>query len=164
LSGRGSSYAELIESELRAELDRKAITDARAASVITNSGAIVAILVALGAFLTDQGRLSLPWYGSLLVVSALGALAAASFAGIIAGRLYKYQVTGTKSMDLMVSDCWDDDEDFARQAVAHIRIKLIKRLRHVNARKTWWLHFGWWCQIAALMALAVVVAVMLLDW
>jgi hypothetical protein len=164
LNDRGSSYAELIGSELQAELDRKTVTDTRAASVVTNSGTIVAILAALGAFLTDQGHLSLPWYGSLLVVSALMAFASACFAAIMAGRLHKYQVTEGKSMDLMVAGHWGDEEDFARLAVARIRIKLIKTLRDVNARKTWWLHFGWWCQITALTTLALVVAIELFDW
>lgn len=164
MTDRGSSYSELIESELQAELDRKVTIDTRAASVVTSSGAIVAILAALGAFLTNQARISLPWYGSLLVVSALGAFAAASLAGITAGRLHEYQVTSIESMKSMVGDHWRDDEDFACLAVARIRIKLIDRLRHVNARKTRWLHVGWWCQIAAMMMLAVVIAIALLDW
>lgn len=159
-----SSYAELIESELRAELDRKANVDARAASVVTSSGAIVAILAALGTFLANQARIFLPWYGSLLVVSALVAFAVASFAGIMAGRLHEYQVTSIESMSSMVGDHWKDEEDFACLAVASFRIRLIDVLRNINARKVWWLHLGWWCQITAMVALAVVIAIALLDW
>lgn len=161
MTEKGRAYADLIAAELRAELDRKSTTDNRAATVVTTSGAVVAILAAIGGFLGGRDSFALPWYASLLVLLALVAFALAAFAGIIAGRPVNYAVTSIPSMEQMTGQRWGDDEDFARMAVARNRIKLIARLRQVNDTKGSWLHASWWCQTAALILLAAVVGIAL---
>jgi hypothetical protein len=68
----GSAYCDLIADELGAERQRKAAIDARAGSVVSTSGGLVALLAAVGAFIGTGGSSHIPENALNLILGALG--------------------------------------------------------------------------------------------
>jgi hypothetical protein len=161
LDAVSNPYADFIAAEHVAELQRKSAADAKAASLVTTSGGLVAILAAIGAFVAGSGEARVPWLASISLVLALVAFAAAAASGIMAGRPMEYEVGGVDAMALMVFDRWRDEENFARREVADVRVRMINNLRKVNDHKGDWLLVGWLCQVFALVVLSVVVVAVL---
>jgi hypothetical protein len=156
-----TAYSDLIEAELRAELDRKAAMDARAASLATISGGVAVLLAAVGTLAGGVQTSPPPWYAITLLVLALLAFSWASFAGVLGGRLMPYEVAKVVDMEQMIFVRWRDDDDLAQRAVADLRKRMIVKLRLVNKKKVWWLQAGWLGQAAAVLLLTAVVAIVL---
>ncbi|MGC4862154.1 hypothetical protein [Micromonospora sp. DT41] len=157
MAEQSSVYPEFIASELKAERDRKAAIDARAASLITTSGSLVTVLAAIGAFLGKDSDWRLPQLAFPFIAAALIAFTVASVAGIISGWSRAYAVPDIAPLKRMLNDRWRDEEDLARIEICAASIEMIESLRKINAKKERTLRVGWFNQIAAIILLSVVV-------
>jgi hypothetical protein len=156
-----SVYSSYIESELRAERDRKAVIDTRAASLVTTSGSLVTILAAVGTFLGKEALADFPKQLIPLLVLALFSFTFASLAGICSGWNRPHDTSDTGSMKACLQERWNDEEVLARVEVADVQIRMIDKLRAVNEKKELFLRAGWICQVVAMGLLAIVVLILL---
>jgi hypothetical protein len=58
VSDQGEVYAAFIENELKVERDRRTALDARGLAIVTTSGTLTTLLVAVGARSSADGRVS----------------------------------------------------------------------------------------------------------
>lgn len=154
-------YTGFIDGEVRAERDRMAGLNARAASLLSTAGTLVAILAAVGTFVVDDQRRTMPRHGLLFLVLALALLTMAAVMGICAGWTSRYPAADTAAMRAMLRDHWSDAEGQARKSVADVNIRLIDSLRRANRRKANLLRAGWAGELAALPCLAAALFVLL---
>jgi hypothetical protein len=158
-----SAYADLIEDELNAERQRRGVIDTRAASVVSTSGGLVALLAAVGAFVGTGRSSPLPDTAFNLILWVLGAFALASICGILAGWTMPYKVANVDALEELRTKYWNDDETVARTTVAKLRLDLIERFRLINKWKERFLRAGWICQLGGLILAAAAVRILLID-
>jgi hypothetical protein len=154
---QGLVYATFIESELKAEKERRASIEARGVSVITTSSGLVTLIAAVGAFVIRGDKFVLPGSGKVALLVAVMAFAVAAGCGIATNWSYKYTVASIADLEAMRTDQWMDDAVDSRSVTTVINAKTIKSLRDCNERKVEWLRAGQIAQLLALVALSVAV-------
>lgn len=158
-----SVYADFIEDELNAERQRRAVIDTRAASVVSTSGGLVALLAAVGAFVGTGRSSPLPDTAFDLMLWVLAAFAAAAVCGIVAGWTVPYRTPKVDALEELRTKYWNDDEPTARTTVAKHRLEAIERFRKINKFKEYFLRAGWICQLGGLILAAAAVRALLVD-
>lgn len=157
MEDQGLVYATFIESELKAEKERRASVEARGVSVITTSSGLVTLIAAVGAFVIRGDKFVLPGGGKVALLVAVTAFAAAAGCGIVTNWSYKYAVASIADLEAMRTSQWVDDAVDSRSTTTLINVATIKSLRDSNERKVEWLRAGQIAQLFALVALSVAV-------
>src|SRR5688500_4320382 len=99
MTDQGETYAQFIESELKAERDRRTSYDARGQALITTSGALVTLLVGVAAIVRVNVISQLPMAVSVVVAAAILLLIAASGCGIVVGWNHRYVVAKVSTLE-----------------------------------------------------------------
>lgn len=160
MSEQGFVYAAFIEGELRAERERRSTLDSRGMGVVTSSGSLVALLVAVGVLVNDgKAPLVLPPAAKPMLGLALIAFSTAAALGILANRNRYYDVAVTQTLYDMIGDHWIDDEVDARNNVAELNIRTIHTLREGNNRKASLLTAALSAQLVALIGLSLAISI-----
>jgi hypothetical protein len=163
MDNQGVVYATFIEGELKTERERRANLDSKGSSLITSSGGVVTLLAAVGAFLAKSGAFVLPSVARIPLAVSLGAFVIAVGCGIMATWLHKYTVADVVDLDAMITSHWTDDATDSRNVVSKLNIATLDTLRKKNGRKAEWARAGQIAQLAALLALSLVVLMTLWE-
>jgi sirohydrochlorin ferrochelatase len=161
MSEQGKTYATFIENELKVERDRRTTLDARGLSIVSVSGSLTTILVAVGAFASGRKDFKLPHVAIVPLFITLGAFVVAAIVGIIASAGRRYQVTTPPALAAMLTNHWQDEEVDARNFVSIQHVKTITSLRSGNRRKELLVITGTLFQIGGIIALSVAVFLIL---
>jgi hypothetical protein len=160
-SDQGKTYAAFIESELKAERERRASLDARGLAVVTTSASLVTLLAAVGAFASTAENFRLPGAAvPWLIVTLVGFVVATIF-GILANANWRYKVSDRTTLDRMRTEHWADHTAQAMVTVAYINTVTIDTLRRGNNIKVGLATSALSAQLIALIALAVTVFIIL---
>jgi len=135
MTDQGKTYATFIENELKVERDRRTSLDARGLNIVSVSGSLTTLLVAVGAFVSGRQGFKFPRDAVLPLVGTLGAFVLAAILGIVASAGRRYQVTIPPTLAAMLTDHWQDHEVDARNYVSIQHVKTITSLRSGNRRK-----------------------------
>lgn len=150
------AYSSYIESELRAERDRKASLDTRGGNVVTSSGALFTILAGIGA-LGRTSTVPAPVEVPPLLVLTLVAFFSAAALGIAAQWNREYPVTKPEGLEDLLGKHWTDPPEVSKRRVAISHIDTLAALRDGNKRKELMLRLGYCCQAAATISLGPIV-------
>lgn len=157
--GGGDVYGAYIKSLLDYEQTRKSGLDARAASVVTTAGALVALLFGLVAVVTGAASFVLP-------ATARGWLMAAVILFVVAVAL-AVTVTviplpyGQVDFKEGPSQLWQEQSSTASIHVAEAQLALIAVARRANAKVALLVFLGGIAELLALVMLAVAVILIL---
>jgi hypothetical protein len=150
-------YGQWIASELDAEVARRDRHEARGAALLTTSGVILTVLVAVRGFLSNDpiptGRVE-----SMALAVGVSALLLSSVLGLIANMLKPRPLLSIDSLwNLVREPRWTEDESIAANAHAQLRIQMITEFRNVNKWNGRILLGGQWVQLAGFVALGVAI-------
>jgi len=161
MSEQGKTYAAFIESELKAERERRAALDSRGLALVTTSGSLTTLLAAIGAFVTGRAGFQLPSASIWPLLLTLITLAAAAGCGLLASHNRPYRVADRGTLSAMTGARWSTHEVDARNAVASINAETVLTLRRGNNDKAYLLVAGLTSQLVGLLALGVAVGIIL---
>jgi len=155
-------YGGYVKDELDRQYARKSSFEQRGLSVITSSGVIVTLLLALAGFSAGQQQaLVLPGASKVLLILALlfflGAIGTAL--AINVPRSYKNVLPA--ALRAAVKTRWGDSPSTARRQVAYTQITVLSSARDVNTRKAKLLFGAVAAEFAAVLLLAAAIAVAL---
>jgi hypothetical protein len=111
------AYPAFIESELKAERDRKTAIDTRGGNLVASSSTLFALLAGL-ASVGKAPTASVPAVVPPLLILALSSYFVAALLGIAAQWNRKYEVTTVEGLELLIGSLWSDDADRSRRRVA----------------------------------------------
>lgn len=161
----GNVYGELLANLLMLETTRKASIEQRGITVITSSGVLVSLLIALSALLIGPNSTSS--FGvasrSLIIAAVVIFVVAASF-GIMANAPRTYVGLGDEDFDRMVAKhSWSADEDEAAFLIAQQRVRELKTAIKINNRKGDYVQWAITAQVigVGLVAAAIIVALIM---
>lgn len=155
-SDQGSQYEAFVEAQLKAEYDRRTTLEARGLTVVTSSGTLVTLAVAVGAFALGQDYKPSTTAVTALGVS-LGLFIVAALFGLIANFLRKYAVPSAATIQLMLTTHWTDSEVAARNVCAVANAETLDSLRAGSNDKAMQVTIALVCQLLAVAALAFAV-------
>jgi hypothetical protein len=157
VSDGGPRYASFVEQELQAERDRRATLDGRGQAIITTSGALVALVGAVGAFVINRNGFVLPADAHIPLLAALGLFVVSSFFGIVTTFNFKYDVASRETLAELVRTHLTDPDQLALTSIVGTNVTTIVTLRRGNNIKAWLLLIARIAQLGALLSLAVTV-------
>jgi hypothetical protein len=157
VSDQGLTFAAYIARELETEQDRRRTLDARGASVVTVSGGLATLLVAVGALVSGRAGVELPESTAWPLTLTLLAFATAALCGIVATFQWRYDVANTETLEAMLTDRWPTTEIHARNYAARLDVNTITSLRKGNSWKTRFLIAALVFQVVGLGALTYAV-------
>lgn len=155
-----SRYANFIESELKAERDRKAALDTRGGSLVTSSGAIFAILVGVGSVGRVTGSQVPDSVGPLLILALISFLAS-GIVGICVQWNRKYEVVNERGLTELLTDLWREPQGASMRRISANYLRTIGTLRSGNGSKEVLLRWGYSLQVAAIVFLGPVAFIMI---
>ncbi|WP_329791661.1 hypothetical protein V1227_06975 [Lentzea sp. DG1S-22] len=161
MSDQGKTYQTFIETELKAERERRTAYDARGQALITTSSALVTVLAGLVAIVRTGTAVRIPTSAQIVVTLALVLFVCSAASGIAAGWNRHYAVAKYGSLKGMVEDHWTDDEVDARNNVAYLQALTVNTLRQGNRFKAACVSVGLITQVAALSALGSAVVMII---
>lgn len=162
--GRASTvYGPLLVSLLSEESNRKASLEQRAISVVTTSGVLVSLLVALTTLLIGKSppRTIDPAPKALLICALVVFVTAATFA-LVANSPRDYRGFSDDDIDLMVAR-WTGEKNEAVLNVAEFQASLLKKAQQLNDKKAGLVQWAVGSEVAGVGLLALAVAVALLT-
>jgi hypothetical protein len=133
----GDVYGDLIANLLTLETTRKASIEQRGITVITSSGVLVSLLIALSALLIGRNsETPLGVVSRSFIVAAVVAFVAAAGLGIAANTPRTYEGLSDEDLDRIVAKhSWSADEEEAALLVAQQRVQELKAAIKINNRK-----------------------------
>ncbi|WP_394620221.1 hypothetical protein JNUCC0626_14290 [Lentzea sp. JNUCC 0626] len=161
MSDQGKTYQTFIETELKAERERRTAFDARGQALITTSGVLVTVLTGLVTIVRTGTTTRVPVAAQVVVIVALVLFVGAAVCGIAAGWNRHYAVATHRTLDKMVGVHWTDDEVDARNNVATVQTFTIDTLRRGNRFKARCVSAGLITQVVALTALGLATALVI---
>ena len=132
IAEQGKTYSTFIESELKAERDRRTSLDAKGLNVVTTSASLTTLLVTIGAFVTGRGAVVIPHESILPIIGTLAAFVLAAILGVFASAGRLYQISTPRTLAEMLGGHWRDNEVDARNNVSVLNVKTIDSLRQGN--------------------------------
>jgi hypothetical protein len=153
----GAKYASFVEQELKAERARRGTLDGRGQAVVTTSGALAALLTAVGAIVVNRKGFVLPVVARYPLVSALAFFVIAAFFGILVTINFKYEVASKKTLSKLPRGHWADSDNVAMRNIVATNVMTIATLRRGNDTKVTLLLVALFAQLGALLSLAVTV-------
>lgn len=131
----GTVYAAVIQSLLAEENARKASLEQRALAVITSSGGLITLILALAALLWGKDpSASLAATPRALLVTAVGVFVAAAAVALVANSPRTYWGFNDDDLDQMIAG-WRFDAEEAAEQVAALQAERVKRASAANQRK-----------------------------
>lgn len=160
----GEVLAAFVEAELKAEDSRKTSIETREISVISTSGVLVTLLFALAAVITRQGGYSIPLVGLVAILASLVLFVAAASLGLLANAVKSYDRAKLADVENTVnSELETITERAARKLVSGSNLQVWKSARSKTNEKARLLRWAIIAEVAAVSALALSIAVILID-
>lgn len=132
----GSVYGPLLVDALAAETAQKASIEQRGLAVITTSGVLVSLLVALSALLLGRDYKFLEGGTEALLILAVAAFVAAAALGLATNAPRRYWGLSDEDLErISAPDAWLADADEAALVVAQQRGKELLQAKRANDRK-----------------------------
>ena len=157
-------YAAFIQNELEQERVRRVGVDARAASVITTSGALVTLAFALTAVFTKGQGYEPSRLVTIFLAGALSAFVIAAAIALVSSRFRKYNVVHPDQLNTWREDrFWLGDQDDARWLLADANTKTLASLRKGSDSKAIEIQRALWAQLAAFTFLSAAALTILLE-
>lgn len=153
----GERYASFVEQELKAERTRRETLDGRGQAVVTTSGALVALLGAVGAIVMQRAGFALPGDAHYPLLAALVLFVVATFFGILVTYNFKYDVADRETLAELAEHLTDSDDEIALISTVGTNVKTIVTLRRGNNIKATLLLVALFAQLGALLSLAATV-------
>jgi hypothetical protein len=159
----GPIYAQLISDELRDEQSRKASLEQRGLAVISTSGVLVSLLLALATVVKRTEDFNIHREGRIFLIFALvGFITAAAF-GIATNTPRSYIAIANDDLRRMVSEeLWHNAEAPALRRIAENRVETLAVARRLNNNKGRLLLLGILGQSIGVVFVAATVASLLL--
>ncbi len=151
---QGTTYAAFVDKALAAEVERRTSLDTRALNVLTTSSGLVTLLLALVVLITGQPYEVSNRGARGVAISFVFFLASATF-GLVANKLWSYEVANAATLKRLLSDRWKDDEVDARNVCAAINVGTITTLRAGSNKKASLIELAFFCQLLAIASLVV---------
>jgi hypothetical protein len=162
MSQAGDVYGDLIANLLTLETTRKASIEQRGITVITSSGVLVSLLIALSALLIGRNsETPLGAASRTLIVAAVVAFVVAAGFGIAANAPRTYEGLSDEDLDRIVAKhSWSASEEEAGLLVAQQRVRELKTAVKINNRKADYIQWAITAQVigVGLVAAAIIVA------
>jgi hypothetical protein len=161
-SGSGVIYNELLTELVKAEDARRASLESRSVTVITVSGTLVTLLLALAAAVASKNAPSLPTQTRAFLVAAVGAFLVAAVLAILtyAPRGFRPYDVGTMTTDIEVG--WYQPEDAALRKGAADLLEQLRALQESNNQRGALLVGAVAAQVIAIALVSVAVVLALL--
>jgi hypothetical protein len=153
-------YPEFIANELKIERERRANLESRGGTVVTQSAALSALLIAAAGFARGSGAAHLSDTGIRAVVVSTTLFMAAGVLGILVSFPYLYRqqsLTNDDTLRAMIDEHGTDPADTARRIVAYVNTRTLATLRWGDNLKVRILSWAQLAQIGALAALLIAV-------
>ena len=157
MTDNGPKYVSFVDQELKAERERRTTLDGRGQAIVTTSGALVALLSAVGVIVSHRSSFVLPQAARYPLVAALVLFVIAAFLGILATMNFKYDVVSRDSLAQMVRRHWPDTDDVAAKNIATANVNTTVTMRRGNNKKAVLLLVALFAQLGALLSLSVAV-------
>ncbi len=125
---QGKQYAAFVEAELKAEYDRRASVNSRAAGALTASTGLVTLVLGVFAVLVGKDFVLTGHARGALAV-ALGSLLLAAACAVIAALPWKSTVPSPEYLQSLIDDHWQVSEVAARNITSNSNVGVIRRLR-----------------------------------
>lgn len=151
---QGKQYTAFIEAELKAEYDRRASVNSRAAGALTASTGLVTLVLGVFAVLVGKDFV-LTGYARTALAIALGCLLLAAACAVIAGLPWKSTVPSPGYLQSLIDVHWQVTEAAARNITSDTNVGVIRRLRSGTDIKFRFLIASSGFQLGATGALAV---------
>jgi len=160
-SGGSSIYHAFVKDQLTEQEARKSSLEQRGLAVITTSGTLASLLLALAALVSASDDFELTSSSRELVVAASLAFAAAALAALATNFPLLYASVRADQMSALMRDKWGDDQATAEQRVTATFIGLIATAKRLNRIKAWLLFAAMALEAVAVLLLAIAVGVIL---
>lgn len=158
----GDASISLIDGQISFEREKKSSLEARGLAVITTSGTLVTLLLALAAVITRTHGLAPSLVPQVLLLGALLAfLAAASLAIYCNAPLQMREVDAASLRSLTTRDVWNGVGDEARREIAIARLESLIVIQGVNEIKARMLLFATGSEVVAIVLTGLAAAVIL---
>jgi hypothetical protein len=154
----GQAYTDLIGQQLTEERASKTSIEQRGTAVITTSGTLVTLLLAIAALVTSGKALTLGTLPKLPLGLSLVAFVIAAILGILTNfPRSSYQEAKLDDIQPLVDSSAEWKASFAvgSQDTAAASLAILRALRAVNKDKVEWLRMAMYAEIAAIGLLAV---------
>jgi hypothetical protein len=152
----GKQYAAFIEAELKAENERRASLNSRAATALTASAGLVTVVLAVLTVVGNRpgDHLALTGWAKDWLVVALVSLLCSGFFAVSAGAPWLFKAAKPKTLFYFLDNSWGDEEVRARKRTTYCNAMVVKAQRRGNIIKGYCLLGSTICQGFAVMALA----------
>ena len=157
----GELFAAFAVEQLAAEEGRRTSLESRGMTVITSSGTIAGLLLALAALVTDGDDFTLtgdvtPWF-----VAALAAFAIAALLGVAVNSPTRTSAIDPAALLEVAKQRWALPDDDARRTLLSTRVVDLTRVQRSNNVKGWLLLGATIAEALAICFLAVATAELL---
>ena len=153
----GATYQAFVQRQLSDERERFAGLEEKANSLISGSGTLVTLILAIGALSTNSATFALSPLMRVAAVVGLTLFILAAIAGLLGIKTREYSIPTADALDHIQKDreIWTKAEPAARGIVMQFDISTIRTLRQVNNEKARWVARGRFTQILAVVALTL---------
>jgi hypothetical protein len=152
--GGGQLMLEIIRQEIQREDDWKASIESRGQSVVTTSGALITLQLAIAAFSINRKTFHLPHSAKVaLIVGAVLFFIAAACA-IWANRPRGVQELKPESLQKAIQK-WETPTEVIEQRAARAFLTVLAAARLANKKRSSWLFFAIGAQVLAVLAVGV---------
>jgi hypothetical protein len=161
-STAGDVYEPVMLALLADQTAAKASLEQRAITLVTTSGVLVGLLVALAALgLGKDSPVTMTHESRLLLVLSAGPFVAAAILALLANAPRGYLSFANSDIDRMVDD-WDQDSTKAAAMVADLNSRRLKSASKSNKAKATLLQFAVGFEVLGISSLAAAVIIRLI--
>ena len=160
--GGSAIYADYFAEQLVREDQRKASLEARGVLVVTTSGVLSTILLGIATLTKRQGAaFALPESARWWVIAALALLVLAVAGALMTNFPFKSDEADVDGLRKLLREFWDDSSSEAVKTVAANRLTVLSSGKDANKKRARYLFAAMFCELLALVAIAVAVAISL---
>jgi hypothetical protein len=130
----GDEYAKLIGETLDEERKRKESVESRGLQILTTSGGLVTLLIALSKL---AGIEVVDGLAKSLIFLALAGFVGAAIGGLLANQPATYQEVSTADLERLVAseEYWAADHGIGSRRAAEVEVAVLVSARAANAKK-----------------------------
>ncbi|MEU2106397.1 hypothetical protein ACWEPH_26860 [Nocardia beijingensis] len=150
---QGTGWSAFIHDQLNREYSRRDALNTRAAGAVTSATGLVTFVLAVIAVLKGKD-FTLTGGALFFLCVAMLALLGSAVLAVLAGVSWRYRVTSTDSMQVMLVDHWTDKEVDARYISAYCNLETIRSLRAGSSLKAHLLLGAAAMQVLSILAMA----------
>jgi hypothetical protein len=130
--------------------------------VVTTSGVLATVLLGIATLTKRKDEaFALPDSARLWVIVALALLTAALAGALMTNFPWKSDEADVAGLRKLVDQYWDDSLGEAERTITINRLGVLEDAKRVNGRRAWFLFAAMGCELLALVAIAVAVALSL---